>query len=160
MISNLFISPLTQDKGLKLTKYGKIKYRNEKNTILRILDINQAPNVKSICIALKLTTVKDVQKNALLILEKLKKSKANLLGEIDHPQNHCMAVYQSCKSLNVQQVDERKLIDLSRLQRKQWTQLKALWSPWLEERKTVATTKTTKRNSKCAANSWTNSKNL
>lgn len=145
-----------QDKGLKLIKYGKIKYRNEKNTILTILNINQAPNVKTVCIALKLTQSKDVEKNASQILEKLKKNKANLLGEIGHPQNACMAVYQSCKLLSVK-VDERKLIDLSRLQRKQWTQLKVLWSPWLENCKILATAaEVPKQNSKKSTNAQTN----
>lgn len=90
----------------------------------------QPPNIKSICIALELSRIKDVEKNASLFMENLKKSKSNLMGEFGHPQNACMAVYHSCKLLAIK-VNERKLITLSRLQRKQWTQLKMLWQPWL-----------------------------
>ncbi len=109
-----------------------MKYRNEKNTILRILDLAQAPNIKVICNALQFTRIKDVEKKATQILEKLKKSKSNLLGDIGHPQNPSMAVYYSCQLLKVK-VDERKLIALSRLQRKQWTKLKMLWRPtWVD----------------------------
>lgn len=69
--------------------------------------------------------------NAKQILAKLKTSNVNLLGEISHLQNACMAVHLACKGLGVK-VDERKLIDQSRLNRKQWTHLKAMWCPWLE----------------------------
>ncbi|XP_037033891.1 origin recognition complex subunit 6-like [Bradysia coprophila] len=120
------------DKGRQLIKYGEIKYRNEKNTILHILDLMQPPNIKGICIALELSRIKDVEKNARLFMDKLKKSKLNLLGEFGHPQNVCMAVYHSCKLLAIK-VNERKLITLSRLQRKQWTQLKMIWQPWLND---------------------------
>lgn len=70
--------------------------------------------------------------NAKRILAELKKSNVNLLGEISHPQNACMAVHFACKGLGVK-VDERKLIDQSRLNPKQWTHLKAIWCPWLEK---------------------------
>lgn len=97
--------------------------------------------------------IKDIEKNVSLILEKLKKIKANLLGDDRHPQNACMAVYHSCKLLSVT-VDERKLIDISRLQRKQWTQLKSLWRPWLD--KIPPPAKTTKRSSQKLTNPQTN----
>ncbi|KAG4073005.1 hypothetical protein HA402_009424 [Bradysia odoriphaga] len=119
------------DKGRQLIKYGEVKYRNEKNTILHILGLTP-PNIKSVCTALELPRIKDVEKNARLFMDKLKKSKLNLLGEFGHPQNACMAVYYSCKLLAIK-VNERRLITLSRLQRKQWTQLKMIWQPWLND---------------------------
>ncbi|KAJ6649222.1 Origin recognition complex subunit 6 [Pseudolycoriella hygida] len=125
------------DKALKLIKYGKVKYCNEKNFLLRILDIEQTQSVESVCNALKLTKVKDVEKTATKLLERLKQSEMNL-GEISHLQNICMAIYQSCKLLKVKVV-ETQLISWSTLRRNQWTKLKSLWCLLLTERKVEST---------------------
>lgn len=119
-----------------MINYRKSKYQKEKNTILRILGKSQETTVQSICVALNnLPRLKEIEKNATRILEKLKRIKGHRLGDMSHPQYRCMAVYKSCKEFGVKVsvAHKRKLNDLSLLDPNQWKYLESVWCSWLEE---------------------------
>lgn len=111
--------------------YGKAKYRKEKHIIQRILNVTQVPDVKSICLSIRVANNAELEKNATRILNEYRASK----GLTDsHPQYDAMAVYQTSKMMKIK-VNEEKLIDVSHLKRMQWTNLKNNWHRWLEENK-------------------------
>lgn len=61
-----------------------------------------------------------------------------------HPQYDAMAVYHTSKMMKLK-VNEEKLIDVSHLQRMQWSNLKTQWQRWLEVNKIKLTDNTKKR---------------
>lgn len=127
---------LPQETALTYLHYGRAKYRKEKNIIQRILNVNQIADVKSICLSIKVANKKELEENATRILQQYRESKE--LSE-EHPQYDAMAVYQTSKMMKIK-INEDKLIDVSHLNRSQWTNLKNIWHRWLEENKiTLAT---------------------
>lgn len=120
-----------QETALSLLSYGKAKYRKEKNIIQRILNVTQVPDVKSICLSIRVANNKELEENSARILNEYKVSK-DLTDS--HPQYDAMAVYQTSKMMKIK-VNEEKLIDVSHLKRMQWTNLKNQWHRWLEDNK-------------------------
>lgn len=114
-----------------MLSYGKAKYRKEKNIIQRILNVTQVPDVKSICLSIRVANNKELEDNATRILNDYKVSKEVIDS---HPQYDAMAVYQTSKMMKIK-VNEEKLIDVSHLKRMQWTNLKNKWHRWIEENK-------------------------
>lgn len=100
------------------------------------------PDVKSICLSIRVANTKELEENATRILNEYKVSKE--LAE-SHPQYDAMAVYQTSKMMKIK-VNEEKLIDVSHLKRMQWTNLKNQWNRWIEENKVTLKAMPKKRN--------------
>ncbi|KAJ6626123.1 Origin recognition complex subunit 6 [Pseudolycoriella hygida] len=131
-----------QGAAFQLLGYGKEKYRKEKNIILRVLNVNQVHDIRTICQSIKAINSQELEENATKMLKDFKVSKDVTDA---HPQYDAMAVYQTSKMMKIK-VNEEKLIDASHLKRMQWTNLKNQWHRWLEENKITLKNFSRKRN--------------
>lgn len=129
--------------GIKLAGLKKTSYKNNRNNLIKLLNLNKKLGIPEMTLKLGITS-NNVEKTAMKILETYKKESFEDT-DLDHPQFVVMSIFQATKIEKVK-ATKTNFITASNLKPNQWNLLEKTWDKW-----TVNVGKSNKENVKSAA---------